>query len=111
MTNQNFSEHFCSGIEEWKPICFECKYPKEKRTKMLLKEIKYYQKKAVLNEKSVHKLTKIIKIILKERDFYKKGLKSTIRDIKWSKKNTISNKTLINKMNKVIQDANSGRDD
>ena len=101
---EDFSKHFCNGIEEWKPICFECKYPKEKREEMLLKEVMDYQKKVISDKGRIRNLTGIIKRIISERDFYKKALATAIKDIKWSKRNTRSKISLVGKLKKVIDD-------
>ena len=83
----DFSEHFCKGDERWKSICFECKYPKERRTEMLLEELKDYQKRLMLGKNKINSLTKMIRRVIKEKDFYKKSLSFAIEDIEWAKKN------------------------
>jgi len=92
MNEEDYSHHFCKGIEAWKPICFECKYPIEKRERILMKELNESRKDSSHNRKLAKDSTIITKKKSKELEFYKDALKKAIEDIKWSKKNTISKK-------------------
>lgn len=92
MREENYSKHFCNGIEAWKLICFECKYPIEEREQILIKELNESKKDNSCNRRLAKNSAIITKKKSKELEFYKDALKKAIEDIEWSKKNTISKK-------------------
>ena len=95
MSEEDYSKHFCNGIESWKPICFECKYPIEEREQILIKELNESRKDNSRNKRLAKNNAIITKKKSKELEFYKDALKKAIKDIEWSKKNTISKKNAL----------------